>query len=189
MTEPEAISQADLRRLSPSPLVRRYGNEVVLAAGGSPILDVACGGGRNSVWLAHLGGRVLGIDIDLRRIGAERTRFVDSLLNRAFERVELLKADLVREVWPFPPSSVGGIVNIHFLQESLLRSFCRSVVSGGLLIMETVPARGGNYLQLPRAGLLRGALEDSFSFVFYKERPAGPRGIDAVTVQLLAKRR
>jgi 2-polyprenyl-3-methyl-5-hydroxy-6-metoxy-1,4-benzoquinol methylase len=123
MSKQEQISATDSRRLAPSPSVRRFGREIVCAAGEHAILDVACGGGRNSAWIAYLGGRVIGIDIDLRRINGECEKFSNTALGKAFKRFELLKMDLIQEVWPYPPSSIGGIVNIHFLEHSLLRPF------------------------------------------------------------------
>jgi len=183
------ISEADVLQLSPSPSVKRFGPELVLLAGQRPILDVACGGGRNSAWLAHLGGHVIGIDIDLRQIEAHRGNSENTAWSAAYQQVEVVEMDVIKSVWPYPPSSIGGIVNIHFLQESLLMPFSESIVSGGLLILETVEARGNNYLQLPKAGSLRAALESSFSFLVYKERSTGPDGVDAVTVQLIGKKR
>ena len=47
--------------------------------------------------------------------------------------------------------------------------------------METIPAHGGNYVELPRAGELRSALQHAFDFEFYKERKTGPHNYDAVT--------
>lgn len=64
----DKLSGLDLRELAPSPLVKRFGEHIVESARRYPILDVACGGGRNGVFLSHLGGRVVGIDIDLSQI-------------------------------------------------------------------------------------------------------------------------
>jgi hypothetical protein len=97
--------------------------------------------------------------------------------------------DLVEDPWPFPESSFGGIINVHFLLPSLLPSFERSIIANGYLLLETVPGCGGNYLQLPKAGELRMSLEKGFVFEFYKERKVGPSSVDAVTVQLLGKRK
>ena len=90
--------------------------------------------------------------------------------------------------WPYPPHSVGGVINIHFLHMPLLEMFSQSIIPGGFLIFETVEARGGNYHQLPKAGCIRAILDSSFSFLIYKEQSAGPASIDAVTVKLVAKK-
>jgi hypothetical protein len=44
-------------------------------------------------------------------------------------------------------------------------------------------------MELPKAGEMRLALGKAFDFEFYKESKVGPRGYDAVTVQLIARRR
>jgi SAM-dependent methyltransferase len=176
-------------RLTPSPAVRKFGHEIVSAAGGRPILDVACGRGRNSAWVSSLGGCVAAIDIDLSGISAHRNDLPPSTLADALRRVELQRLDLINEPWPYPPSSIGGIINIHFLYKPLLKAFSRSLISGGLLLLETVDARGGNYRQLPEVGFLRKALGEQFEFPLYRERQVRTPGVNAVSVMLVAKRR
>src|ERR1017187_7703007 len=86
-------------------------------------------------------------------------------------------------------SRVGGIINVHFLLPALF-PFCEQSLSpGGYLLLETVPGCGGNYLELPKANELRSALEMLFELEFYRERKVGPVACDAVTVQVLAKKR
>jgi SAM-dependent methyltransferase len=189
MSVTEEVSGSDMLWLAPSRSVKKFGKEIVLAARERPILDVACGGGRNSAWISHLGGRMIGIDVNLRQIEAKRNYLRDTSLARAFSRVDLLELDLIRGLWPYPPSSIGGIVNIHFLHKPLLQAFSESLVPGGFLVLETVEARGGNYLQLPEAGFLRATLAEFFSFLAYKERQVGPDGVNAVTVRLVGRRR
>jgi len=97
--------------------------------------------------------------------------------------------DLVKDPWPFGVCTLGGIICIHFLLPTLFPFFENSLSPGGYLLLGTVPACGGNYLQLPKEGELRTTLSKAFNLEFYKEGKVGPRGYDAVTVQLLAKRR
>jgi SAM-dependent methyltransferase len=186
MTERKDVNGED--RLTPSPSVRKFGREIVSAAEGRPILDVACGRGRNSAWLGYLGGRVTAIDIDLSGIRTHRNDLPSSTLADALRRIELKRLDLANDFWPYPPSSVGGIVNIHFLHLPLLEVFSRSLISGGLLVLETVDARGGNYRQLPEVGFLRKALGEHFEFPFYRERLVRTPGVNAVSVRLVGKR-
>ena len=47
-------------------LVRQFGEKVAKAAGDMPILDVACGSGRNAIFLRELSCTVICMDIDLR---------------------------------------------------------------------------------------------------------------------------
>ena len=100
-----------------------------------------------------------------------------------------MQVDLATEPWPFARDRLGGIVNVHFLLPVLFNRFKSSLSLGRYLLIETVPAHGGNFLELPTEGEIRSALEGSFDFDFYKETPAGPPGYDKVTVKLLARRR
>jgi hypothetical protein len=78
MNKPGDVSGESL--LTPSPSVKRFGEAIVSAAIGRPILDVACGAGRNSAWVSHLGGRAIAIDIDLSGIRARRNELPDQPL-------------------------------------------------------------------------------------------------------------
>lgn len=181
------ISKEQSHNLATSPSVKKFGTEMVVGAAGAPILDAPCGGGRNGAWISYIGGQVIGLDVDLRKIKDGRRQSLPPF-GRAFRRLKLLEMDLINDPWPYPPRSLGGVINIHFLHMPLLSKFCQSIRAGGFLILETVEARGGNYYQLPKAGCIRGVLGSSFSFLIYKEQSAGPVGVDAVTVKLVAKK-
>jgi SAM-dependent methyltransferase len=168
--------------LQPSVLVSRFGSQIVNAAGDRPILDVACGSGRNAQALSRLDATVICVDKDLTRL-----RSYEALISS--EKLKPCQLDLERESWPFGKATVGGIINVHFLLPSLFSSFKASLFADGFLLIETVPGCGGNYLQLPRAGELRSSFADDFDFLFYRERKVGPPSCDAVTVQLVARRR
>jgi SAM-dependent methyltransferase len=173
----------------PSPLVRRFASKIAYAAAGKPVIDVACGSGRNAILLSQLGCAVICVDKDMSLLQTQQQRLSGSLLGRALAQLTLHQMDLIKDPWPFGVCTLGGIVNIHFLLPMLFPFFERSLSPGGYLVLGTVPACGGNYLQLPKKGELRAALARAYDLEFYKEGKAGPRGYDAVTVQLLAKRR
>jgi SAM-dependent methyltransferase len=182
------ISKEELHNLATSPSVQKFGREIVAGAAGRAILDAPCGAGRNSAWLSYLGGRVIGLDIDLRGITKRRRETPIPPFGRAFRRLKLLEMDLINDPWPYPPRSLGGVINIHFLHMPLLAMFSKSMLAGGFLVLETVEARGGNYHQLPKSGCIREILGNTFSFLIYKEQSAGPAGVDAVTVKLVARK-
>lgn len=165
------------------PLVRRFGTKVAEAASGKPILDVACGSGRNAILLQQLGCTVVCMDINLSRLDMESTSPIASGSLRPHQ------IDLVKDPWPFSPRSIGGIINIHFTLPTLFPQFESSLIPHGYLLLETVPGVGGNYLELPKEGDLKTALGEAFDFEFYKERHVGPPEHNAVTVKLLARRR
>jgi SAM-dependent methyltransferase len=185
MSSPKEINGED--RLTPSPSVKKFGKEIVSGAADLPILDVACGRGRNSAWLSYLGGHVTGLDIDLSGIEASRN-LPSSTLANALRHIGLLRLDLVNDQWPYRPSTVGGIVNIHFLYEPLLAAFSRSLIPGGFLVLETVEARGGNYRHLPESGALKKALEGSFEFLLYREHRVRTPRVNAASVRVVGRR-
>jgi SAM-dependent methyltransferase len=177
----------DMNKPQPSPLVRRYASKIALAAGSSPIVDVACGAGRNALFLDALGCTVIGVDNDLVRLEELRCASSGGSKPEA-ARLSVKRIDLIQDPWPFSPRSLAAIVNVHFFLPKLLLDFGNSIVPGGYLLLETVPGCGGNYLELPKAGEVRAALTGAFAFEFYKERKVGPSEYDAVTVRLAAKR-
>jgi SAM-dependent methyltransferase len=170
-------------RLEACPLVRRFGEKIAETAGGMPVLDVACGSGRNAIFLRQLGCTVICMDNDLSRLQT------DSTSQSASGSLHPHQIDLVRDPWPFSPHSVGGIINIHFTLLALFPHFESSLLPSGYLLLETVPGVGGNYLELPKEGELKAALGNAFDYELYKERQVGPSGHNAVTVKLLARRR
>jgi hypothetical protein len=97
--------------------------------------------------------------------------------------------DLTKDDWPFGESSIGGIINVHFYLPRLFPFYAASLLEGGFLLFESIPGHGLNYLDLPKAGELRSALDGAFQFEIYREVSVGPSGFGAVTVQLLARRR
>jgi hypothetical protein len=175
--------------LGPSPFVRRFASKIVDAAASKAIVDVACGSGRNAMLLSELGCTTICVDKDLTRLEAQLLRLHRSSFRMASTRLILQQLDLVKDPWPFGPHSIGGIVNVHFLLPTLFPLFGSSLSPGGYLLLETVPGCGGNYLELPKAGEVRRALEQAFHFELYVEGKVGPRDYDAVTVRVLARRR
>jgi hypothetical protein len=78
--------------------------------------------------------------------------------------------DLATECWPFAQGQLGGIVSVNFLMPALFRQFESSLSTGVCLLIETVPAHGGNFIELPNEGELRRAFADAFQFEFFKEK-------------------
>ena len=150
-----------LSALKPTPLVRRFASKIAATAG-APILDVACGSGRNAIVLAELGCTVICLDKDLSPIKVQQAELSHTHLKQASQRLNLQRLDFDRDPWPFATSSVGGIINVHFFLPALLPFFEKSLIPGRYLLLETVPGCGGNYLQLPKAGEVKIALESAY---------------------------
>ena len=167
----------DMARFKPSLLVRRYGSKIADAAIDKPILDAACGSGRNAIFLATLGGSIICMDRDLTKLQSQKLPLPVS--RRLIHR----QLDFVKDAWPFEPCTLGGIVNVHFLLPDLFSFFEYSLSPGGYLLLETVPGHGQNYLELPKAEQLKGLPRNGFEIEYYKEAKVGPPYYDAVTVR------
>jgi tellurite methyltransferase len=93
-------------------------------------LDVACGKGRNALFLAARGFQVTAIDIS--PVGLEQGR---RLAEEHSLSVIRQQADL--ENFQFPSAEYDLIVNINYLQRSLLPRLKNAVKPGGHVIFET----------------------------------------------------
>lgn len=176
----------NIARSAASPFVRRFASTIASAANGTPILDVACGSGRNAMIFAEMGCEVICVDIDLSRIKNELSG--NGFAARLSSSLQLRTVDLIKDPWPFEERAFGGIINVDFLLPDLLPHFQYSLTSGGYILFETISGRGGNYLQLPASGEIKSALKDRFHLELYQERKVGPRESDAVTVKFLGRR-
>ena len=110
--------------LLPSAWVQRFAG---LIAPGARVLDLACGHGRHSRWLADQGYQVEAVDRDADALA--------SLVG--IERITPRCADLEDGPWPYYTQGFDGIVVSRYLWRPLLQTLADSVAPGGLLIYET----------------------------------------------------
>lgn len=169
----------------PSPLVTKLAPTIAAASGDLPVLDVACGGGRNAFVFAELGCEVVCVDRDLSPLDIFARRLRHGSFIETANRLRFHPLDLVLNQWPFGRAEFGAIINIHFFLPALLHHFETSLRPGGYLLIETPPGCGGNYRDLPRAGCVRQILSAGFDIEYYREGRAGP----AVSVKALARKR
>jgi SAM-dependent methyltransferase len=172
----------------PSRWIRKFSGRIIGAAGSKPIIDVACGRGRNALFFAKFGCAVICIDRDLAHLKSYETERRKNLPANQ-KQLKLYQLDLEREPWPFSEGSIGGIINVHFFLPSLFPGFENSLSPGGYLLFESVPGCGRNYLELPPAGYVRSLLTNGFELEVYRERKVGPVTSDTVTCQVVAKRK
>ncbi|MDH5536511.1 MAG: class I SAM-dependent methyltransferase [Betaproteobacteria bacterium] len=86
------------------------------------VLDLACGSGRHSRYLAGLGHQVTAVDRE----------------PQSLESIRFVQADLEDGgPWPLPGELFHGIVVTNYLHRPLLPLIGRSLVPGGVLIYET----------------------------------------------------
>ncbi len=143
-------------------------------------LDVACGAGRNSLYLARLGYTVIAADISSQGLSrlARRAR-------AASLKIHPIQADLER--FALPAERFDVIVNTRFLLRSLFPKLRHALKPGGLLLFETfnvdeIEALGGDIRRayaLER-GELRQAFADLEIFLYEEgifEEVEGERGL------------
>ena len=132
---------------------------------GGPVLDLACGSGRHSRYLAGLGYRVLAVDRDERALE----------VLRGVARVETLVADLESAAWPLPGRTFGGVVVANYLHRPLFADIVAALAPGGALIYETFAAgnerfgKPSNPAFLLRPGELLGVAQGVLRVVAYED--------------------
>jgi tellurite methyltransferase len=93
-------------------------------------LDIACGKGRNSLYLAELGFEVAAMDISTVALDEARTRAKSKQL-----RIDWRQTDL--EVVQLEEAVFDLVVNFNYLQRSLIPQIKRAIKTGGHVIFET----------------------------------------------------
>lgn len=90
------------------------------------VLDLACGSGRHSLYLAQAGHQVLAVDRDVSALSTLRV-----------PAVEIKTLDLEGGVWPLGGREFAGIVVSNYLYRPYLDLLPRMLSDGGVLIYET----------------------------------------------------
>lgn len=109
------------------------------AASGLRVLDVGCGQGRDALFIARLGHRVLGVDLSAHGIAA---------LTRAAKAEALPVEAMVADVATFEPAGSFDVILfdrvLHMLDEAprlaALRRLAGHVAPGGWLLIEDEPS-------------------------------------------------
>jgi len=140
-------------------LLRRWRGEALAAARLGPVLDVACGDGRNGLYLAGFGAPVLLVDASaLAREGLDAAGWPPG--------VRFRQMDLETEPPPvFEPGGYGVVLVFRYLHRPLMEGLKACLAPGGLFVMETF-LEGQEAFGKPRnpAHLLRrGELEGWFA--------------------------
>jgi len=117
----------------PSPFLLDHLEQLTDAAHEGPILDIACGCGRNALAVARHGARVLGLDRAAEKL--HRLAFTARLEG---VQMEAIRADL--ETGRMPPlarQSCGAILVFRYLYRPLGPLLEALLRPGGLLLYET----------------------------------------------------
>lgn len=104
-----------------------------LCAAPGPVLDLACGPGRNAIAAARGGCAVIGLDRSAAALAqlADRARAAQSA-------VQAVRADVeTGHGIPFAPQSLGAVLVFHYLFRPLAPEIARLLRPGGWLLYET----------------------------------------------------
>ncbi len=93
-------------------------------------LDIACGEGRNAIFLAQNGYEVDAVDVST--VALERAAEAS---DHERVKVNLIQADL--ENYEIPAGTYDLIINFNYLQRSLAPMIKRGLKKGGVLVFET----------------------------------------------------
>jgi len=145
----------------PSEWVVRWVNQI---RPGGTVLDLACGSGRHSRFLAAQGFRVCAVDSNELALQGLHDVGITTLL-----------ADLESDPWPLQKSSFDGVVVTNYLHRALFPHIICALATAGVLIYETFAAgnerfgkpsnsdfllRPGELLEVARSRLRVVAYED-----------------------------
>lgn len=119
----------------PSRWVSRFAG---LIPGGGWVLDLACGGGRHTRYLASLGHQVLGVDRDPAALALAAGRRIQTQVCD----LEAEGADASPD-WPLSPGHFSGIVVTRYLHRPLMPGLLAALAPGGVLIYETFAEGNG----------------------------------------------
>jgi SAM-dependent methyltransferase len=130
-------------------------------------LDLACGYGRNALYLAALGWQVTAVDSSPVGIGILRDRAAGLAIDARI-------ADLERGDFVIPPAGYDLICDFFYLQRDLFGPIRAGVRPGGMfvaaihLVNDTPGARPRNPAFLMRSGELRNEFA-GWKILFYSE--------------------
>jgi SAM-dependent methyltransferase len=180
MTHPHGSPAPHPHELSPpSDWVKRWAAAIVP---GGRVLDLACGSGRHTRWLAGQGFEVLAVDRDTTGLPAN------------IRGIESWQVDLESLVWPLLGREFDAVVVTNYLFRPRFAELLTCVRPGGILIYETFMVgherfgRPSNPDFLLLHGELKERVEPDFEVLdFVEGEVIQPK--PAVTQRLCARRR
>lgn len=175
------IRKRPIKGTSPSPFLVKH--EPVFLKAKHPILDLACGSGRNSIYLATLGCDLISLDIDAKRI--EQLEEHWSSMQQKKGAIKTICCDAESIKWSELQLKFGGLIMVDFHSSSALSRVLPYLVDNAPILIKSIDNRGGNYLEMPLEGECRSILGNCILEV-YQETPAGPENERRVKLRILA---
>lgn len=160
------------------PLLEKYIDEAEVGAA----LDIACGIGRNTHFMAEKGFIVDAVDIS------------DYALSQIKETPKIKKFEVDLDTYNLEINKYDLIVNINFLSRRLFPQIKEALRDGGLVIFETFIIAHGDFAQPvnPEFLLRKNELLHAFiglDIIFYEERnDVNLRGEDTRVASLVARK-
>ena len=118
------MAHEDTTTATPSPWVDAHAGLIVP---GGRVLDLACGRGRHTRYLAERGFQVVAVDRNLTGVA--------DLAGDS--RIELIEADLENDPWPFVEMRFDGIVICNYLHRPHFPLLINSLNETGVLILDS----------------------------------------------------
>ena len=116
--------------IEPEDLIVQFADRIPARKPAAEVLDVACGAGRHSLFLARRGCRVVAMDRHL-----EHLRSLRDAVRKEHLPVDVLESNV--ESMSLLPKCFDAIVNTLFLYRPLFPEYVRALRKGGLLFFRT----------------------------------------------------
>ena len=142
------LSEDSFLGQTPSPFLTREIESIKRLTSGRRALDIACGEGRNSIYLAQHGFQVTGLDISDVALSKARQRSVQEGVS-----IEFRQADL--EGCRIEDGQYDLIINFNFLLRELIPQAYLSLIPGGIFLFDSILESPETLAQHTPAYLLR----------------------------------
>jgi len=144
-----------------------------------PILDLACGYGRHSLYFSNLGHEIVSADF-------HEDVFVDGWF-KSINNIHPIILDGTKPM-PFRDAVFGGAIVVHFYSPGLFNNLNKLIAKGGLIFYESIGGQGSNWMELGKCGQVKAEFLDEFNVLSYKEIPVGPEKLYS-TLKMVARKK